>query len=357
MKKLRVAVIGCGRISDMHLIPAKNLEWAELVACCDIKKERAEQKAAKYGIKAYTDYIEMLDKESLDAVHICLPHYLHTKAACDAFVRGVNVLSEKPMDIDYASAENAVNVARENGVLYGVIFQGRYNNSSRLVKKAVSSGKLGKVISARSTLTWSRSDDYYSESDWKGTWDKEGGGVIIDQAIHSIDLVNWIIDSEIESISVEMANRGHKKVFVEDSAEGFIKYKNGAAYGFWCMNNYGCDEPIEIRLFCEKGKAVLGHDDAYIDYNDGTHEEAHRDENIPDYGGGRDYWGFMHVKQIEQFYRACLGLEELEISGERALKTHQLICGIYDAGAHGFERECGDGTSADIRNAGLVDPG
>ena len=332
MKKLRVAVIGCGRISVMHLIPAKNLEWAELVACCDIKADRAEEAAAKYGIKAYTDYIEMLDKENLDAVHICLPHYLHTKVACDAFVRGVNVLSEKPMDIDYPRAENAVKTAKEKGVLYGVIFQCRYNNAAQLVKRAVSSGKLGKIISARSTLTWTRSDDYYSESDWKGTWDKEGGGVIIDQAIHSMDLVNWIVDSEVESISVGMENRGHKKVFVEDSAEGLIKYKNGVTYGFWCMNNYGCDEPIEIRLFCEKGKVVFGYDDAYIDYNDGTHEEAHPDPVKQDYGGGKDYWGFMHIKQIEQFYRACLGLEELEISGERALKTHKLICDIYDKG-------------------------
>ena len=94
------------------------------------------------------------------------------------------------MDVDLQSAENAVKIAKEKGVLYGVIFQCRYNNSARLVKNAVESGKLGKIISARSTLTWTRPDSYYAESDWKGTWDKEGGGVVIDQAIHSIDLVN-----------------------------------------------------------------------------------------------------------------------------------------------------------------------
>lgn len=333
MKKLRVGVIGCGRISVMHLVPANYLEEAELVCCCDIKEDRAKATAEKYGIKAYTDYIEMLDNEKLDAVHICLPHYLHTKVACDAFRRGVNVLSEKPMDVDYASAENAVKVAKECGVLYGVIFQCRYNKAQQFVKSLVGEGKkLGKIISARSTLTWTRSDDYYSKSDWKGTWDKEGGGVIIDQAIHSMDLVNWFIDDEVESISVGMENRGHKKVFVEDSAEGLIKYKGGAVYGFWCMNNYGCDEPIEIRLFCENGKAILNYNDAYVTYNDGTKEEAHPDIVKHDYGGGKDYWGSMHIIQIKQFYRSCLGLEELEISGERALKTHKLICDIYDKG-------------------------
>ena len=331
-EKLRVGVIGCGRISVMHFVSIASIEEVELVACCDIKPDRAEEAAREYGIKAYTSYEEMLDTEKLDAVHLCLPHYLHSKVAIAAFERGVNVLTEKPMDVDYESAERAVKRAKELGVQFGVIFQCRYNNSAQLVKNAVKSGKLGKIISARSTLTWSRPDDYYSESDWKGTWDKEGGGVVIDQAIHSIDLVNWVVDSEIESVCCSMANRGHKQVDVEDSAEGLITYKNGVKYGFYCMNNYGCDEPIEIRLLCENGKVVFGYDDAYINYFDGTKEEAHPDPARISYGGGKDYWGVHHVKQIRQYYNALLGKEELEISGEKALKTHELIMNIYNIG-------------------------
>lgn len=333
MKKLRVGVIGCGRISVMHLVPANYLDEAELVACCDIKEDRAKATAERYGIKPYTDYIEMLEKENLDAVHICLPHYLHTKVACDAFRHGVNVLSEKPMDVDYASAENAVKVAKECGVLYGVIFQCRYNKAQQFVKSLVGEGKkLGKIISARSTLTWTRSDDYYSKSDWKGTWDKEGGGVLIDQAIHSVDLVNWIIDSKVDTVSCFMANRGHKAVNVEDTCEAYITYESGAKYALYAMNNYGFDEPIEIKLCCEGGYVRMGYDDAYIEYHDGTHEEAHREDNAPSYGGGKSYWGIRHVKQIRQFYSACLGMEELEISGREALKTHSLIMQLYELG-------------------------
>lgn len=332
MKKLRVGIIGCGRISVMHLIPLRTIQEVELVACCDIKEDRARETAERYGLHAYTSYEEMIEREALDSVHLCLPHYLHTKVAIYAFEHGVNVLSEKPMDVDYESAAHAVAVAKEKDVLYGVIFQCRYNNAAQLVKRAVTSGKLGKILSARSTLTWTRPDAYYAESDWKGTWDKEGGGVIIDQAIHSIDLVNWIVDSEVESVSVSMANRGHRCVRVEDSAEGLITYRNGVRYGFFAMNNYACDEPIEIRLCCENGKVVFGYDDAYIQYNDGTHEEAHQDESTVIYEGGKDYWGFQHVRQIRQFYRACLGIEPLEISGEEALKTHRLIMDIYDKG-------------------------
>ena len=332
MKKLRVGVIGCGRISVRHFIPITSIEDVELVACCDIKKERADEAAEKYGIKAYYSYEDMINSENLDAVHLCLPHYIHSKVAVYAFEHGVNVLTEKPMDVNLENAEHAVEVAKEKNLLFGVIFQCRYNNPAQLVKKAVQSGKLGKVISARSVLTWNRSDSYYQESDWKGTWDKEGGGVVIDQAIHSIDLVNWIIDSEIESVSCSMCNRGHKIVKVEDTAEGLITYKNGARYGFYCMNNYACDEPIEIRMFCENGRATFSYHDAKIIYNDGTIEEAHEDNKTNAADGGKDYWGSWHIRQIRQFYNALCGKEQLELSGEVALKTHKLIMDIYEKG-------------------------
>ena len=332
MKKLRVGIIGCGRISVMHLVPADVLKQSELVACCDIKKERADITAEKYNIKAYYDYKEMIECEQLDAVHICLPHYLHTQVSIYAMEHGVNVLCEKPMSIDFESAKQAVECGKKTDKKYGIIFQCRYNASAQLVKKAVAEGKLGKVISASSILTWARPDDYYEDSDWKGTWDKEGGGVVIDQAIHSIDLVSWIVDSPVASVSCSMANRGHSKVLVEDSAEGLIVFENGTKYGFYCMNNFGYDDPIKIKLYCENGIAEFGYDDAYITYNDGTVEEAHQIENTETYEGGKDYWGFQHIRQIEQFYRACLDECPLEIDGEEALKTHKLICEIYNVG-------------------------
>lgn len=338
-RKLKVGVIGCGRISVMHLVSVASLEETELVACCDIRLDRAEAAAREYGGRAYASYEEMFDKEELDAVHLCLPHYLHSKVAIYAFERGVNVLTEKPMDIDMESALLAVKRAKECGVQFGVIFQCRYNRSSLLVKDAVTSGRLGKVISARSTLTWSRPRDYYCDSDWKGTWDKEGGGVIIDQAIHSLDLVRWVVDSEIESISCTLSNRGHDCIEVEDTAEGLVTFKNGVRYGFYCMNNYGCDEPIEIRLYCEKGRVVFDYDHAYITYNDGTTEEAHPDKIHLSYGGGKDYWGLHHVRQIKQFYSALLGKEPLEITGEEALKTHEMVMNIYNIGRKGLEKD------------------
>lgn len=331
VKTIRVAVIGCGSISVMHLDSIRALETAVLVGVCDIKPERADMAAKKYITTAFTDYKQMLDETKPDAVHICLPHYLHIPVACEAFKKGINVISEKPMSILYDDAKRAVDMAKECGVLYAVIFQCRYNTPSMLVKRRIEDKRLGAVKCARSVLTWYRSDDYYAGSDWKGTWDKEGGGVIIDQAIHSIDLVNWFIDSTPVKIQSSLHNRNHNIMIVEDSAEGLIEYENGCIYGFYAMNNYLTDEPIEIRLVCENGVARLSYDEAVISYNDGSFETVkNQPQKIVSYTGGKDYWGCQHAVQINQFYRSVMGLEELEISGASALKTQKIICDIYN---------------------------
>ena len=256
-RKLRVGIIGCGCIYKMHATPAFGLPQSELVCVCDIDEKKAIDASEYYGIHYYTDYKKMIADEHLDVVHICTPHYLHTIIAQYALTHGVHVLSEKPMGIDYEEAKKTVELAETLDLRYGVIFQCRYNDASIFVKKHIASGSLGRIISARVTLTWHRPDSYYSESNWKGTLDKEGGGVIIDQAIHSLDLMHWLIDSELKSVNANICNHHHHDILVEDVAEGFIQYKNGSNAMFWVTTNYGYDEPIEIRLYCEKGVVIM----------------------------------------------------------------------------------------------------
>ncbi len=145
MDKIKAAVIGCGNISVMHLDSITALDEAELVAVCDIKADRAAQAADKYHTKTYTDYHEMFAKEKPDAVHLCLPHYLHTMVAEDAFRAGIHVISEKPMSIQYEDAVSAVELADQCGLLYAVIFQCRYNTPSQLVKQRITDGRLDAV--------------------------------------------------------------------------------------------------------------------------------------------------------------------------------------------------------------------
>lgn len=329
---LKVGIIGCGNIFTMHATSCDYLKNAKLVAVCDIKKNRADKAASKYSAKAYYDYKELIDNETLDVVHVCVPHYMHPVISRYALEKGVNVLCEKPMSIKYEDAIYNVKLAEEKGLKYGIIFQCRFNDTSRLIKENIESGKLGKVLSARVVLTWCKPDEYYSLSDWKGTWDKEGGGVIIDQAIHSLDLANWFINDEPISVEAHLANRGHKIMEVDDTGEGFIHYKNGATLGFWAMNNYACDEAIEIRLCCEKGKAYMSYDDARIEFNDGETISIKQGAGDIYYENGKDYWGFQHVRQIDDFYDAVENNREPKISGKEALKIQKIICEIYDKG-------------------------
>ena len=323
-KKLRVAVVGCGDRADLHLSIAATSPDVRLVACCDINKERAKAAAAKYKIRAYTDFHKMvrrcLFRRRIDAVHICLPHHLHSGVANYCFAKKINVLSEKPMATDLESAARAVRYAELTDRKYGVLFPQRSSAPAALVKQALDSGALGKVLSVHSTLAWSYPETYYADRAWRGKWECSGGGVVIDRAIHQIDLVGWLIGSEAESVSCSMANRSHPSVKLEDSAEGLITYKSGVQYSFYCMNNYVNDTPAEIHIACENGDVILGYERATVKYNDGKSETAVAESPEA-----------CVRTQINQFYRACRGEEELQMSGAAALATHRLVLSLYEA--------------------------
>jgi len=190
MKKIKIAMIGCGRISDMYKAVFQELNtMVEVMYAVDIDFEKAAKFAENFeGCIAVRDYGECFDK-GVDVFHIANPHYLHPIISIDAMKHKINVLTEKPIAISLDAADEMIKTSLVNDVRLGVVFQTRYTKSCMELKKIIDDGKLGKILCARSTLFWNRSDEYYSEADWKGTWDKEGGGVLIDQAIHSLDRV------------------------------------------------------------------------------------------------------------------------------------------------------------------------
>ena len=339
MKKFKAGIVGCGNIFPMHAVPVKMLENAELVAVCDIKEDRARAKAKQFDCKYYLDYTEMIDKEELDVVHICTPHYMHAPISIHASKAGKHVLTEKPMSISLEDANAMIKAAEDSGTTLGVIFQNRYNPGSVLIKETLESGALGRILSGKAIVTWDRSDEYYSKSDWKGTWDKEGGGVIIDQAIHTLDLMRWFVGSEIEYVDANIGNRAHDRIEVEDVAEGVIKYKNGVVTGFFTINYYTYDAPVEIELHCENGIVKMVGDRASIHFNNNREYIADTDMNEDsgvDFGdGAKSYWGISHIKQIRNYYE-CLGKgEKPHITGYEAIKTQQMICAIYESGKTG----------------------
>lgn len=329
----RVGIVGCGNIFPMHAVSILRTENARIVAVSDIKTDRGERAAKDHNCNFYTDYKEMIEKESLDVLHICTPHYLHAPIAIYAFSKGLNVLTEKPMSIKLEDAKEMVEAGKKANKTFGVIFQNRYNPGAKLIKKCLTDGTLGKVLGARASVTWQRTDEYYQKSDWKGTWDKEGGGVVIDQAIHTLDMMNWLIADEIDYIEAAISNRAHEIIEVEDSAEGVIKYKNGVVAGFYTVNYYSYDAPVSIEMHCEKGIATIISDRGEVKLNDGRTFIADREDIEIDYGHGvKSYWGVSHIKQIKNFYDALEKGIDPDITGEIAYKTQKMICGIYESG-------------------------
>ncbi len=341
MKKLRVGIIGCGRISRFHGMPAKAQPNVEIRGVCDLVPERAKAMSrlftgdGKGAAKCYTDYVEMIKKEKLDVVHICLPHYLHAPVAIEAMKLGCDVLTEKPMAISMKQAEEMVKAAKKLGRKLGVILQNRYNAGSQLIRQCLDSGRLGNVLAAKCNVTWFRDNDYYQGSDWKGTWDKEGGGAIIDQAIHTIDLMCWFCGYDIAEVDCTLSNRAHQGIIeVEDCADGLITFKNGVRASFWAMNYYNHDADVEIELSCENGKAMMKAESATIVLNDGRTFSATPDSRSAfNFGGGPSYWGASHLKEIEDFYRCLAEGKEPPITAAEVLETTQkMVMGLYESG-------------------------
>jgi len=335
--KFRVGIIGCGNIFPMHAQSIVNIKGVRIQAVCDLKASLAKKAAARYKCKYYLDYEKMLAEERLDAVHILTPHYLHPQMAIAALKRKINVLTEKPISIKPADGRRMILAARKNKVKLGVIYQCRYNPGSRLVKKNLENGNLGKIKGVRLILSYCKPDSYYKDSSWKGTIEKEGGGVLIDQAIHFIDLLQWLVNDKAEYVEANVAKRKHKFIQVEDLAEGLIKFKKGAWVYFYLINYYSYDADVEIGMDCSKGRVKIVKDSARVGLYDGRVFKAQpKASEYIDYGKGRrDYWGFCHCIQIKEFYRALSVNRQPQVSGEDALRTQEVVWAIYKSAREG----------------------
>lgn len=329
--KFKVGLVGCGNIFPMHAQSLINTKDVELTAVCDIRSSRARDAAEKYNCRYYLDYRHLLEEETLDAVHILTPHYLHPPMAIQALNKKINVLTEKPISINPRDAQKMIKCAKQNKVKLAVISQNRYNPGSQLVKKNLLNGKLGKVKAAKLILSYHKLDSYYKKSDWKGRLDKEGGGVLIDQAIHFIDVLRWLIDDELDYIEANTARRLHNFIEVEDLAEGIIRFKKGSYVCFYLINFYSYDADPEIEMDCLNGRVKIIKDSAKIGFYDGRVVKAEpQPSEYIDYGQGRkDYWGFCHWIQIKEFYQALKEDRQPEVSAEDALKTQIIVWNIY----------------------------
>ncbi|MCC2669153.1 MAG: oxidoreductase [Armatimonadetes bacterium] len=221
-------IVGCGVIAPWHAGSLKDhVQGARLVACCDEVPERAREFAAKYDIpKVYTDYAEMLADPEVQAVSVCTPSGLHSEMVIQASHAGKHAMTEKPMDITLAKIDEMIAVTRRNRTKLGVIFQRRTSELWQVVREAVQSGKLGKMVLGDAYLKYYRSQQYYDSGAWRGTWALDGGGALMNQGVHLVDQLQWVM-GPVDTV-FSFADHLARDIEVEDTSVSALRFKNGA---------------------------------------------------------------------------------------------------------------------------------
>jgi UDP-N-acetyl-2-amino-2-deoxyglucuronate dehydrogenase len=227
MNAIRTALIGCGKVGGIHARVLSTLDESEFAAVCDSDRSRAESFAAEFKTKAYSSVREMIRSENIQAVCICTPHPLHAAAAIEAAECNAHVLVEKPLASNLRDCDLMIQAARRQNVQLGVVSQRRFFEPVQRMKAAIDSGKIGRpVLGTILMLSW-RDLAYYRSDPWRGKWATEGGGVLVNQAPHLLDILQWLM-GPVDEITGYWANLNHPGIEVEDSAVASIRFQNGA---------------------------------------------------------------------------------------------------------------------------------
>lgn len=332
MKELKSAVIGCGLIVKNHLKALKNIEYAACEAVCDIVPRKAQETGEAYGIPGvYTDYHELLKRPDIDVIHICTPHYLHARMAVDALEAGKHVLCEKPMALTVEDARRMIAARDRSKKQLGICFQNRYNEASVYMKDLIDSKKLGQVVGARGQVTWNRNPEYYTTSSWRGRWAMEGGGVLINQAIHTFDLLQWLA-GPVASVEAGIATRRLKEAIeVEDTVDIYMTGMEGQRMLFYASNCYVKNAPVELEIVCERGTVKMT--------GNVVMTECEGESATKDYSSGtvlgKDYWGSGHGFLIEDFYRCIQEEQPFQVGAEEAMESVRLLNAVYQSAKEG----------------------
>lgn len=258
MDKVRFGMIGSGVISNFHATAIGMIENAELTAVYNPRPERARSFADKYGLKVYGDLEEMLSADDVDAVCICTPSGMHTSQALAAIAHGKHVVCEKPMSLSLEEADRLISAADEKNVKVCVISQFRYSAAVQEIKRAMDTGAFGQIVSASLSMKYFRSHEYYASALWRGTWDMDGGGALMNQGIHGIDVLRYLM-GPVDTLT-GLACTQTRKIEVEDSAVAVLRFKNGAVGTIegstTCFPGY----PRRLEICGDKGSVILEED-------------------------------------------------------------------------------------------------
>ena len=328
---MKAAIVGCGSIAHVHAKSILALGH-ELVALADIDPTHAAEFSKEFGGRTYSSLEEMLQAETIDVLHICTPHNLHTPMALYALEKGVHAFMEKPPIITWqqlSQLQQAVEDEKQkkDPKKLGFCFQNRYNPSVIKAREILASGEAGKILGARGYVTWNRGAGYYCDP-WHGTLDQEGGGVMINQSIHTLDLLHSFVGQTPEKVDAVIANHRLKtEIEVEDTVSALVYYPD-ARMSFYATNGYTEDSEPLIEVQCENLHLRMEGNTLYCRRNDAGWQQVEVEKLQP---LGKSYWGAGHILCIQDFYNA---IEEnrpfaLELPGVE--ETARMMLMIYES--------------------------
>ena len=361
MEKLRFMLIGCGRISKNHIAAAAaNPKTMELCVVCDPVTERAEQKAAQLeGLTGkrplvYADYQKALDEQEIDCCAIATESGYHAAIALACIRRGKHVLVEKPMALSTRDAEQMILEAREKGVTLGVCHQNRFNDPVQQLHRALEDGRFGKLVNGTARILWNRTMPYYEQAPWRGTWAQDGG-TLMNQCIHNIDLLQWSLGGEPDTVFA-MTGNFLRDIEAEDFGAVLIRFKNGAigiVEGTACVYPKNLEETLSI--FGETGAAVIGGLAVNRVETWNFASEAPQDKEVEALSGKdpHDVYGSGHNALYADYIRAVRTGEPPLVSGEEGIKGMKIILAAYQSQKTGLpvQYDAVDFATTDMENS------
>ncbi len=332
MSEIKFAVVGCGNIGRRHIAVIEAEERAAVVAICDVEKGKCEKIVETYGkIPSYTDYAKMLSETEADIISICTPHGLHAEMAIAAAKAGKHILVEKPMALSIKDAERMVQAANENNVKLIVVKQNRYNTPIALTKQAIEEGRLGKIYMVQSNILWNRNKEYYTESNWRGKKNLEGGALYT-QVSHFIDLLIWWF-GEVTEATTKLETKKHT-IETEDCGSSILKFESGVMGSLtWTTCVYNKNFEGSITIMGEKGTIKVG--GLYLNKIDFWDVQSFPlPENIvfedqPNQYGKYQGTSSNHDKLINEVVKKLLNERYNVVEGDEGIKTIKAIELIY----------------------------
>lgn len=349
---LRTAILGCGKVAHLHAAALRDLPQSEFVSVCDTDMGRATAFGSQYGVTAFTDCAEMIARSAAQVLLVCTPHPLHAIGAITAAEAGVHVLVEKPLASNLADCDAMIDAARRNGVKLGVVSQRRFFEPVLRMKAAIDAGKIGRpVLGTVAMFSW-RDEAYYRSDPWRGRWDTEGGGVLINQSPHHLDILQWLM-GPVEEVTGRWANLNHPYIEVEDTAVAILRFRGGGLGSVTVSVSQNPGIYTKIHIHGSNGASVGAQTDSgatFIAGLSGVNEppvndlwtipgETHQLESFREQDQKAfqqlDATTYYHLLQDRDFLDSVLAGRDPAVTGEEGRKVVEIIQAIYQSGRSG----------------------